>query len=265
MAVTSERTGRPAGLQAGTVAEAFQVTAEAHPDRCALRTKGDEFSMSWREYAEKVKATAAGLAGLGLERGGTIALMLTNRPEFHWFDAAAMHLGATPFSIYNTYTSEQIQYQVDDAGARILVTEEAFADRVEGLTGVEHLIVVERGGVEEHAAKGFDFDAAWKAVEPDDLLTLIYTSGTTGPPKGVELTHSNLMAEMDALEGYYSIGHDDTLVSYLPDAHIANRWGAHYSNLRYGIQITTVDDPKQLVATLPSVRPTFFGGVPAVW
>src|SRR3990170_3202470 len=127
MAVTTERrSGRPAGLEAATVAEAFQLTANAHPDRCALRTKGDDFSITWREYDEKVRAVAAGLAGLGLERGGTMAIMLTNRPEFHWFDAAAMHLGAAPFSLYNTYTSEQIQYQVDDAEARIVVTEQAF-------------------------------------------------------------------------------------------------------------------------------------------
>src|SRR4051794_27450798 len=123
MAVSEERlSARPAGLAAASVAEAFQVTAEAHPDRIALRTKDDELSMSWREYADKVRATAAGLAGLGLERGSTMAIMLTNRPEFHWFDAAAMHLGATPFSLYNTYTAEQIQYQVDDAEARIIVT-----------------------------------------------------------------------------------------------------------------------------------------------
>ena len=80
-----------------------------------------------------MRTTAAGLAGLGLERGGTMAILLTNRPEFHWFDAAAIHLGATPFSLYNTYTAEQIQYQVEDAGARILVTEEAFAERAQGL------------------------------------------------------------------------------------------------------------------------------------
>ena len=89
----------------------------------------------------------------------------------------------------------------------------------------------------------YDFDAAWQAVEPNDVLTLIYTSGTTGPPKGVELTHSNLLSEMDALEGTYDLDHDDSVVSYLPDAHIANRWGSHYCNLRYGIQIVTIDDP----------------------
>src|SRR5918994_296094 len=123
MAVKAEgQAGRPAGLQASTVAEAFQVTAQAHPARCGLRTKDAQLSISWRESADKVRAVAAGLAGLGLERGATMALMLTNRPEFHWFDAAAMHLGATPFSVYNTYTTEQIQHQVDDAEVRIFVT-----------------------------------------------------------------------------------------------------------------------------------------------
>ncbi len=78
-----------------------------------------------------MRRTAAGLAGLGLERGQAMALMLTNRPEFHWFDAAALHLGATPFSVYNTYTAEQVAYQLEDAGARILVTEKAFLDRAQ--------------------------------------------------------------------------------------------------------------------------------------
>src|SRR5215210_2036327 len=160
MAVRAEtRSERPAGLAASTVAGAFQVTAEAHPDRCALRTKGDELDMSWREYAEKVRSTAAGLAGLGLERGTTMALMLTNRPEFHWFDAAALHLGAAPFSLYNTYTSEQIQYQVNDAGARILVTEKAFAERARGLEGLAHVLVVDdedAAPIGENAPDGFD-------------------------------------------------------------------------------------------------------------
>ena len=100
-------------LEQPTLCGAFQVTASENPDRVALRAKGDEFSMSWGEYRDKVKALAGGLAGLGLGRGDTIALLLTNRPEFHWVDSAAMHLGATPFSVYNTYSPEQIQYGHD--------------------------------------------------------------------------------------------------------------------------------------------------------
>jgi long-chain acyl-CoA synthetase len=266
MAVTTERrAGRPAGLDASTVAEAFQATAKAHPERRALRTKGDEFSLTWAEYAGKVEATAAGLAGLGLERGHTMAIMLTNRPEFHWFDAAALHLGATPFSLYNTYTAEQIQYQVTDAEARILVTEEAFADRVGGLEGVEHVIVVERDDVGQHAADGFDFEAAWRAVRPDDLLTLIYTSGTTGPPKGVQLTHANLVAGINGFDQVIQFPDDGRVVSWLPMAHIAERACSHYLPMFVGFSTTCCPDPRQVVAYLPEVRPSWFFAVPRIW
>jgi long-chain acyl-CoA synthetase len=257
------RTERPAGLDASTVAEAFQKTAQAHPERCALRLKDDSFSMTWGEYADKVRRTAAGLAGLGLGRGGTMGIMLTNRPEFHWFDAAALHLGATPFSIYNTYAPEQIRYQVEDAGARIVVTEKAFADRFDG---VEHLIVVDDDGdVERHAPDGFDFEAAWQAVEPDDILTLIYTSGTTGPPKGVQLTHSNLIEAVNGFNEVIAFPDDGRVVSWLPMAHIAERACSHYLPMMLGFTTTCCPDPRQVVAYLPEVRPTWFFAVPRIW
>ncbi|WP_183093828.1 AMP-dependent synthetase/ligase [Nocardioides stalactiti] len=259
-----------------TLCAAFQRTAAAHPDAVALRTPDDSVSITWGQYAARVRKVAAGLASLGVKRGDTVAIMLTNRPEFHVVDTGALHTGATPFSVYNTLATDQISYLFGNAGNTVVFTEQQFLEklRTANVDGqVQHFICVDgpaEGAItlEELEAAGdpaFDFDAAWQAVEPTDVLTLIYTSGTTGPPKGVELTHANLMAEMDALEGYFPLSHEDKLVSYLPDAHIANRWGAHYNNMRFGIQITTVADPKQLVATLPTVRPTFFGAVPAVW
>ncbi|MDZ5620941.1 long-chain fatty acid--CoA ligase [Nocardioides sp. HM23] len=259
-----------------TLCEAFQQTAAAHPEVVALRTPDDSVSITWDEYAARVRNVAAGLAGLGVARGDTVAIMLTNRPEFHVVDAGALHAGATPFSVYNTLATDQIGYLFGNAGNKVVVTERQFLDKLQlaNTDGeIEHFICVDGPAegattLEELEASGdpdFDFDASWQAVEPSDVLTLIYTSGTTGPPKGVELTHANLLAEMDALKGYFPLSHEDSLVSYLPDAHIANRWGAHYNNMRFGIQITTVADPKQLVATLPTVRPTFFGAVPAVW
>ena len=265
MAATTERSGRPAGLAVATVAEAFQLTAEAHPDRCALRTKDDELLMSWREYADKVRAVAAGLAGLGLERGQNMALMLTNRPDFHWFDAAAMHLGATPFSLYNTYTVEQIQYQVKDAEARIVVTEEAFAERVRALSGVEHVIVVEQDDVEQHAPEGFDFDAAWRSVEPSDLLTLIYTSGTTGPPKGVQLTHANIVSAINGFDQIIRFPDEGRVISWLPMAHIAERASSHYLPMFVGFSTTCCPDPRQVAAYLPEVHPSWFFAVPRIW
>ena len=97
-------TERPPAKDAKTVCEAFQITADAVADQVALRTKDDEVSLTWAEYADHVRKVAAGLASLGVGRGDTVAIMLTNRPEFHYVDAGAMHLGATPVSIYNTYT-----------------------------------------------------------------------------------------------------------------------------------------------------------------
>jgi long-chain acyl-CoA synthetase len=265
---TARRSERPAGLDASTVAEAFQLTAAAHPDRTALRLKEDEFAISWREYADKVRRVAAGLAGLGLERGGNMAIMLTNRPDFHWFDAAAMHLGATAFSIYNTYAPDQIQHQLKDAEARIVVTEQAFVDRLQGLEGVDHLIVVDDEAgidVESHAEDGFDFDAAWRAVQPEDVLTLIYTSGTTGPPKGVQLTHSNLISAVQGFDDVIAFPSDGRVVSWLPMAHIAERNCSHYLPMLLGFTTTDCPDPRQVVAYLPEVRPTWFFAVPRIF
>ena len=276
MSATSERnrTERPAGLDASTFAEAFQLTAAAHADRPALRTKDDEFVMSWGDYAQKVRAVCAGLAGLGLEPGQALGIMLTNRPEFHFFDSAALHLGATPFSVYNTYAPEQIQYQVQDAGAQIMVTERAFLDRVGSLEGVEHVVVVDGEGedgtltiadVEVAGAADFDFEAAWRAVKPDDMLTLIYTSGTTGPPKGVQITHANQIAAVQGFDQVIAFPADGRVVSWLPMAHIAERACSHYLPIMLGFTTTCCPDPRQVVAYLPEVRPTWFFAVPRIW
>jgi long-chain acyl-CoA synthetase len=265
---SARRSERPPGLDASTVAEAFQLTAAAHPERTALRLKGDEFAISWAEYADKVRRVACGLAGLGLEPGDTMGIMLTNRPDFHWFDAAALHLGATPFSIYNTYAPDQVRYQLQDAEARILVTEKAFLDRVEGVETLEHLIVVDDEDgldVEAHAPDGFDFEAAWRAVEPADILTLIYTSGTTGPPKGVQLTHSNLMAAVQGFDEMIAFPDDGRVVSWLPMAHIAERACSHYLPMMLGFTSTDCPDARQVVAYLPEVRPTWFFAVPRIF
>src|SRR3954451_7706056 len=126
-------------MPADTVCAAFQETAAERRDELALRTKDGETEITWGEYADRVRRMAAGLHRLGLRRGDTLALMLTNRPEFHVADAAAMHLGAIPFSIYNTSAPEQIEFVMRDSGARIAVVEEAFRE----LVGAEHVIVAE--------------------------------------------------------------------------------------------------------------------------
>jgi long-subunit acyl-CoA synthetase (AMP-forming) len=276
-----ERT-ESAALREGSVPAAFQVTAAANPDRVAIRTKGDEVSLTWADYADRVKAAAAGLAGLGVKRGDPVAIMLLNRPEFHVLDAAAMHLGAIPFSVYNTYSAEQVEHLVTDASSRVLVTERAFLDRVlevrDSVEGAEHVIVVdgEGGGAEGpgtlslgelsgRADPGFDFDAAWRAVEADDVLTLIYTSGTTGPPKGVEITHGGVIAAARSFDQMIRFPVGARVVSYLPMAHIAERMCSQYLPIMFAFATTCCPDPRQVIAYLPEVRPNWFFAVPRIW
>ena len=140
-------------MQARTLCEAFQPTAAARADQVALRTADDSVSFTYRALAERVRRVAAGLAALGLKRGDTVGIMLTNRPEFHLVDLAAMHLGAVAFSIYNTSARDQIEYLFADAGNRIVITERAFVDRLtavrDGGTPIDQageVIVIEHRG-----------------------------------------------------------------------------------------------------------------------
>src|SRR5215212_7198115 len=131
-------------IAAATVCQAFQTTCAERPDDVALRTIGDGVTVTWREYGERVRAIAAGLVALGLKRGDTFACMLVNRPEFHVFDAAAMHLGATSFSVYNTSSPEQIAYLFGDAGPGIVVTEMQYLDRIKASGAApEHIVLVD--------------------------------------------------------------------------------------------------------------------------
>jgi Long-chain acyl-CoA synthetases (AMP-forming) len=261
-----------------TLTEAFQQTAQRHPHNVALRTPNNSVRLTWRQYADRVQRLATGLAALGVRRGDTVGIMLTNRPEFHLVDTAVLHAGGTPFSIYNTLAPEQIAHLFGNAGNRIVVCERQFLDQLRAATAadgtaVEHIVCVDDAPdgtiplakLESRTAEGFDFATSWQAVQPDDVLTIIYTSGTTGPPKGVEITHANMLAELAATTGLHPQSVDDVVISYLPDAHIANRWGAHYANLYSGIQVVTLADMKQMITVLPQVRPTLFGAVPQVW
>ena len=264
---------------APTLTAAFQQTALRFPHNIALSTADGSVRITWRQYAERVERLAIGLAALGVKRGDTVGLMLTNRPEFHLFDTAVLHAGATPFSIYNTLAPEQIAHLFGNAGNRVVVCEKQFLDQIRAATeatgtSVQHIVCIDDDAegtmsvADLEAGKAprrFDFAKSWQAVEPTDVLTIIYTSGTTGPPKGVELTHANLLAELDATTGLVPMGPADSVISYLPDAHIANRWGAHYNSIYTGMQIVTLADLKQMISVLPSVRPTFFGAVPQVW
>jgi long-subunit acyl-CoA synthetase (AMP-forming) len=257
-----------------SLCELFQRTAAANADRVALRTLGGGVEITWAEYARRVRDIAAGLATLGVTRGEAVGLMMTNRPEFNLCDSAAMHLGATAFSIYNTSSQEQITHCLTNAGNQVMICETAFVERIRAAGGaVRHIVCVDGNPVGTVSLKelevlgqpDFDFDAAWQAVEPDDVLTLIYTSGTTGPAKGVELTHRNMLHMLEAAGVAVPLRPDDRVVSYLPSAHLADRFVSHYQSVASGLALTTVTDARQLGEALREVRPTVWLAVPRVW
>ncbi|WP_165690381.1 AMP-binding protein, partial [Mycobacteroides chelonae] len=113
-----------------TLVEAFQSVAARRPDAIAIRSADGATTLTWRQYTERVRAIASGLAALGVVPGDTVALMLTNRPEFHVCDTAVLHTGATPFSVYNTNPAEVLAYQFENAGNRIVICEKQFLPTV---------------------------------------------------------------------------------------------------------------------------------------
>lgn len=259
-----------------SLCEVFQETASRVPDRLAFHSLDGGSGITWREYAARVESVAAGLAGLGLARGSTVAMMMASRVEFHVIDAATLHLGALPVSIYQTLPVDDIEFQLRDSGATIVVVESAFlevADEARRRVGIEHLVVVDGVAdaamtleeLQSKATAGFDFKLAWSAVGPDDLAALIYTSGTTGPPKGVELTHRAVLGNQQGLNLAIGMVDGATTLSFLPMAHVAERQLSHYRPMVGGMTVTPVRDLKEIPKALGAVRPDYFFSPPRLW
>ncbi|MFL5903741.1 MAG: AMP-binding protein, partial [Solirubrobacteraceae bacterium] len=276
-ATTAAEQGTAPPVHGETITQALEHTADRVPDRIAVRTKGGEETVTWSQLRDRADALAAGLRKLGVGKSDSVALMLGNRPEFHVADLAVMTLGATPFSIYQTYAPEQIQYVVSDAEARVAILDAQYLDRFrearKDLPKLERLIVVDEASGDDIAPlaeveqpdESFDGAAARNAVDPEDMLTLIYTSGTTGPPKGVQLLHRNQMAAVEAVEKREGFPPGSRVISWLPSAHVAERTTHHYLPIAYAMEITTCPDPRRIGEWLPAVRPTWFFAVPRVW
>ena len=270
--------GEARELYAPNLALAFGMTVDRLGDDIAITDSERGAELTWNDVAERAGRIAGGLAKLGLGKGDTIALMMNNRWEFIPVDLGAVHLGGVPFSIYQTSSPEQIEYVCSDAGARIAVIESAFLDvfskAKENLPDLEHVIVIDGDGdggthtLDELEGMDPDFDAKASAeeVEPDDLLTLIYTSGTTGPPKGVQLTHRNLMSLTSGVEGIVDFPERGAkVISWLPAAHIAERGAHYYLPVIRGVSVTVCPDPRKVVEFLAQVHPTWFFAVPRIW
>jgi len=258
-----------------TVLDGLLNHLERHPDAVALRTL-DGIAWTWRDYADRAARFAAGLQALGVRPGDRVVVMLRNRLEFHVADLGALLVGATPISIYNSSSPEQISYLVSHCEGVVAVTEDGdFADRLlaADTPTLRHVVVVgdaPAGTVpydEVTADPAVDIEAAADATDPLQLLTVIYTSGTTGPPKGVMLDHTNVLAAYKGLVHFMpdSNPDDQRVVSYLPMAHIAERNVGYYNHLLWGGEVTPCPDISQLSSYLVAVRPTLLFGPPRIW
>jgi long-subunit acyl-CoA synthetase (AMP-forming) len=259
-----------AGAGATTMCELFDRTVRGRPDLTALRNVENTVSHTYAQYRTAVADVAAALSAAGVRRGDVVALMFENRPQFHIVDAAVMHLGAASCSIYNTSPARDIAHIITTSGARIALCEAPFVHRLHEASP-ELTIVCTDGDVVGSIAlqdlprgDGFDFDATWQAVRPEDVLTLIYTSGTTGSPKPVELTHQSMVAEVLLAAEVLEFRPGDRAPSALPMAHAAQRWGTHYSAMAFGLEVVCIDDLGSLASSLVAIQPDIWGTVPRI-
>jgi long-chain acyl-CoA synthetase len=279
-----------AEIEGKTLVDIFMATCDANGGKPALVIKeGDAFrTRTWAEYRREASQVAMALRRAGVDHGDFIALMMTNRPEHVIADVGVLLAGATPVSVYNTLTAEQVRYIADNCQAKVAIVEDAtFLDRWRSIRGslpnLSLIVVLEPDGVdpgeegvttyarllEEGAAALADgqgeLENSWRAVEPDDPLTLIYTSGTTGPPKGVILTHRGLLYQLGVVQRLLDVQPGQRGLSYLPLAHIAERMATHYLRMRFVGTIYFVKEVSAVLETLQEARPNFFMAVPRVW
>ncbi len=247
------------------------------------RERGDGWDHWTTTDVRDITAKAvAGLQAHDVHQGERVLLMMRNRPDFHWFDLAVQFLRATPVSIYNSSSAEEIQYLSHHAEAKIAILEDdSFLQRMlkvrDDLPELKKIFVLHPpegplpDGVfpaDDLLAHGStDLEPLAAVTEPDDIATLIYTSGTTGPPKGVMLSQYNVTFTLDLL--FECIDDPEVsgwrVLSYLPMAHIAERATSHYQALARGLEVYCCPDPSLLTAYLKEVHPQLAFGVPRVW
>jgi long-subunit acyl-CoA synthetase (AMP-forming) len=261
-------------VEAGDLCEAFARTVARWADDAAMRTSDGSVELTWAEVDVMVRRTAGGLRELGVARGGTTAMVLTNRYEAAVVDLATLHLGAVPLSLYNSSSVAQLGYLVADSRADVVVTETALADRVREalaeLAEPPRLVVIDGPGPEPDWAAltgtGVPLNEGERPeLSPDDLITVVYTSGTTGEPKGAELTHYNILEQIRGLHSLGRLPEGGRAISYLPFAHMGDRLCAYYMPVVSGATITYHADPRTAVDLLPRVRPSLYMAVPRIW
>jgi long-chain acyl-CoA synthetase len=255
------------------------------PNALNYKSGGEWIAISSEEMVEMAEAVACGLNSLGLKKGDRAAILSGNSPKWTLSDAGCQFAGVIDVPIYTTLSPDAVRYILQDSGARVLFIEnspayERIRSAIERLDTVEHVIVFDDSEIE--GVDSISFSALLdrgrtarvddeglparllSAISSDDLATLIYTSGTTGEPKGVMLTHANLISNIvDASEKYAFTGQDISL-SVLPLSHVFERTGM-YVYIMYGMCVHYAESIERVPDNLKDVRPTIFIGVPRIF
>ncbi|MBI5525348.1 MAG: long-chain fatty acid--CoA ligase [Deltaproteobacteria bacterium] len=252
-------------------------------DRPALRFKRDGAwrEITWREWEREVKLLAFGLLKLGLKHGDTVSIASNNRPEWVHFDLAVQMAGGILVSVYPSLTPEEVRFIHDDARVRFAVVEDAsqlakLLSVIDSLPQVGGIVLVDGRSDDPRVMSYADFretgaggnDAVLEkkieAIGPGDVATIIYTSGTTGLPKGVMLTHDNVLFNCEAVLKVFEVRPDDSAISYLPLSHAYERVGGFYVAVYAGIVMNFAESLDRMSANLLEVRPTLLCAVPRV-
>ena len=270
-----------------TLVEMFRAAARDYRKTDALNYKknGVWASISSEEMIARARSIALGLYSLGVRHGDRVGLLSQNCPEWTLADAGALFAGAVDVPIYPTQTPAQACYILQDSGARVLFIENRAAfERVREAVGkcsaLEYVIFFDASGVEENTsiplseleARGRELLAEQpdliseleRSAKPSDLATIIYTSGTTGEPKGVMLTHSNLVSNLIDSSCHLSFGEQDVALSVLPLSHVLERL-AMYMYINHGMSVYYAESLEKVGENFREVRPTVFVGVPRLF
>lgn len=266
-----------------TIAQYFEMATKRGPELAfKWRENGAWREESWEGSARTVRRVARALIALGVPARGAVAIIGPNRPEWVLSAFGAQAAGATPAGIYTTNTAEQCAYIVGHCEAKVAIVHDRaqlakLRAQQASLPDLKTIVLMIGAADGPGALSWADFlaagdatpeaevDARLEALTPDDVATLIYTSGTTGTPKGVMLTHSNLVKAAGEIQKHLGLKDREIVVSYLPFSHIAEQIVSLWGFARLGSAIGFCEELDLLGDTLREIRPTVFFAVPRVW